>query len=122
MWRPPAFRLKDDVSFAKKEKARGDKLTSHEQDPVHKQNVKAFISAVCKTLENLGKTALPGDRDPDGRVVVGQVPASEAAMQAPAAGVIVVPKRRVVARQLFLAVLNLAKEELPLGKFSPLVG
>ena len=41
--RSPAFRLKDDLSHAKHENVRGDKLTGHERSRVHK----AKSSLVC---------------------------------------------------------------------------
>ena len=107
MWAGMVRSNDDELSCGCKPDARGNALSEHEKTDSHKTNLPNFVDVVCKEdLTSLGGVTLPGDKildkDRDGRIVIGAQPASaiaEAASRKP--GVLHVPLRRRVSRQLF---------------------
>ena len=72
MWAGMVRSNDDELSRGCKPDARGNALSEHEKTVSHKTNLLNFVDVVCKgDLTSLGGVTLPGDKDRDGRIVIG---------------------------------------------------
>lgn len=111
MWAGAVRSQQDQLSKGNAKDTLGNYPSNHEKHELHKTNVRNFISVVCQGDEgSFGATVMPGDRDRDGRVIIGAKPASAIALAASRRpGVIVVFLRRQISRNYFLPFCPSAK-------------